>query len=336
MSVRSRVLKKFVKGDFLFSMLIFLSVGIANAQIRVNQVGYYTHGEKIGVGISMGAGSFELIDVSNGTSVFTGTLGAARTWPQSGESARVLDFSSFQTPGSYKLKVGGTESFVFKIKDDIMNPVLKGVLRSYFYNRASTSNKTGKMLLNATVAGDWVRQGGHPDNQVLVHSSAASAARPEGTVISCPRGWYDAGDYNKYVVNSGITTYSILAAYENYHQLFDTLNTNIWESFSGGVPDILDEAVWNLRWLLTMQDPNDGGVYHKLTTKNFSGDNNMPSGLNDTRYVVQKTSTATYDLAAVMAQAYRIFQHHEATFPGLADSCLQAAKAAWVWGNANH
>ena len=37
------------------------------------------------------------------------------------------------------------------------------------------------------------------------------------------------------------------------------------------LPDLLDETLWNLRWILTMQDPNDGGVYHKCTTANFEG-----------------------------------------------------------------
>ncbi len=65
-------------------------------------------------------------------------------------------------------------------------------------------------------AGKWSRAEGHPDNQVIVHPAAASPTRPAGTIISCPRGWYDAGDYNKYIVNSGITMGTLLSLYEDF------------------------------------------------------------------------------------------------------------------------
>ncbi len=49
---------------------------------------------------------------------------------------------------------------------------------------------------------------------------------------------------------------------------FDTLRINIPES-GNGAPDLLNEVVWNLRWMLTMQDPHDGGVYNKVTNARF-------------------------------------------------------------------
>jgi endoglucanase len=96
----------------------------------------------------------------------------------------------------------------------------------------------------------------------------------------------------------------------------------------------LDEALWNLRWMLTMQDPNDGGVYHKLTNPSFDG-MVMPNKAVKPRYVVQKSVTASLDFAAVMAQANRIFKPFEKQLPGLADSCLTAATKAWDWAKAN-
>src|SRR6185436_14898748 len=112
--------------------------------------------------------------------------------------------------------------------------------------------------------GKWARAAGHPDTDVYIHASAASDSRPVGTVISSPGGWYDTGDYNKYVVNSGISTATLLFAYEDFPSYFDSLKTNSPES-ADDLPDILNEAVYNLRWMLTMQDPLDGGVYHKCT-----------------------------------------------------------------------
>jgi endoglucanase len=83
-----------------------------------------------------------------------------------------------------------------------------------------------------------------------------------------------------------------------------------------------------------MQDPNDGGVYHKLTNANFDG-MVMPDKVSTPRYVVQKTTAATLDLAAVMAQASRIAGRFERQLPGLADSCLRASIRAWQWAEAN-
>jgi endoglucanase len=132
-------------------------------------------------------------------------------------------------------------------------------------------------------------------------------------VISSPRGWYDAGDYNKYVVNSGITMGTLLSLYEDFPSYFENFNTNIPES-NNGVPDLLDEVIWNLRWMLTMQDPADGGVYHKLTNPRFDG-MVMPDAAKNPRYVVQKNTIATLDFVAVTAQSGRILKAFENKFP---------------------
>ncbi|HEY0039120.1 MAG TPA: glycoside hydrolase family 9 protein, partial [Flavisolibacter sp.] len=148
-----------------------------------------------------------------------------------------------------------------------------------------------------------------------------------------PYGWYDAGDYNKYIVNSGITMGTLLSAFEDFPDYYKKLNTNIPES-EDVVPDILNEAVYNLRWMLTMQDPFDGGVYHKCTNAAFDG-MVMPGVTKEPRYVVQKSTAATLDFAAVMAQASRVFRLYDKQFPRLADSCQKAAVYAWQWSEKN-
>ncbi len=102
-----------------------------------------------------------------------------------------------------------------------------------------------------------------------VHASGASTQRPALTVLPSAKGWYDAGDYGKYVVNSGISTYTLLAAYEHFSMFYQNRDLNIPES-NNKIPDILDEALWNIEWLATMQD-QDGSVYHKLTTLDWPG-----------------------------------------------------------------
>lgn len=162
----------------------------------------------------------------------------------------------------------------------------------------------------------------------MVHPSAATTKRPAGTIISSPKGWYDAGDYNKYIVNSGFTLGLILQSYQLHQDRFNSLNLQIPES-DNKIPDILDEIMYNLEWMLTMQDPTDGGVYHKLTTPNFEGFV-MPEDCKQQRYVVQKTTTAALDFAATMALAARIYQR----FPEFQSFCQQAiesAEKAYAW-----
>ena len=198
----------------------------------------------------------------------------------------------------------------------------KASLKGFYFIRSD-------MPLEEKFAGKWSRAAGHPDTAVVVHASAVSTTRPEGTIISTPGGWYDAGDYNKYIVNSGITMETLLSAYEDFPSYFDTLKTNIPES-NDDIPDILNEAIYNLRWMLSMQDPEDGGVYHKCTNAAFDG-MVMPGVTKLPRYVVQKGTAATLDFAAVTAQASRILKKFETQLPGLSDSCLTASEKAWAW-----
>ncbi len=202
--------------------------------------------------------------------------------------------------------------------------MLKGAIKSYYFQRHS-------IALTEKYAGKWARKAGHPDDKVLIHASAVSANRPEGTIISAPKGWYDAGDYNKYIVNSGITMNTLLLALEDYPNLAQKLNLNIPES-GNKLPDLADEILWNLRWMLAMQDPGDGGVYHKLTNADFDG-MEMPSETTKPRYVVQKSTSAALDFAAVMAQSARILPKYKLN--KLADSCKIAAQNAWKWAEAN-
>lgn len=291
--------------------------------IRMNQLGYLPYSQKQAAIVDVSATSFQIVD-NLGNTVFTNYLGAPATWGASGEAVRIADFSIFNTPGVYTLRVPGYgESYEFEISDTVFTEVNNAIVKAFYFNRASTA-------LLAEHAGIYARPGGHWDTIVIVHPSAAGPTRVAGDTISAPKGWYDAGDYNKYIVNSGVTTGTLLLAYENYANHYDTASWNIPES-GNGVPDLLDEIRWNLEWMLTMQDPADGGVYNKTTGASFSG-YVMPHVYNMTRYVVAKGTSAALNFAAVMAMAARIYEPYDATF---AQTCLTAAEYAWDWAVAN-
>lgn len=314
-------------------LLLMLCTLAAKAQpaaenIRLNQLGFYPSAPKVAVIVGEEAREHFFIKTPNGSkTVFTGKLSKPQPAEFSKRITRVADFSAFQQPGTYVLEVPGTgQSYTFEIKPRVHQEVAAAAIKGFYFQRVSTA-------LPEAYAGQWQRPAGHPDTQVQVHPSAASEQRPAGTVIAGPRGWYDAGDYNKYIVNSGITMGTLLSAYEDFPAHFKAQQLNIPES-DNSVPDLLDEVLWNLRWMLTMQDPHDGGIYHKLTTANFEG-MVMPADARNQRYVVQKSTAATLDFAAVMAQASRVYTTYAEEFPGLADSCLTAATRAWEWAQKN-
>ena len=310
------------------SLFALLTIPVpAHAQpspaIRLNQIGFYPSMPKVAVVKNAASAPFYVIASGSTDTVFRGTLSTSGIWPYSGESVSRADFSALHSAGTYVLAVPGIgTSYPFDVKPRVHQSLAAGALKGYYYQRVS-------MPLLSAYAGVWSRAAGHPDTSVLIHSSAATLQRPAGSTISSPRGWYDAGDYNKYIVNSGISTYTLLATYEHFPDYCARLSTNIPES-GNTVPDILNEALWNIRWMLTMQDLNDGGVYHKLTNANFDGFV-MPAQATTARYVVMKSTAATLDFSAVMAQSARIFSRFAGVLPGFADSCLGASLKAWGW-----
>jgi neutral trehalase len=294
--------------------------------IKLNQLGFLPGAAKVAVVPATDATAFTVIDAA-GAVVQRGALGAATAAPDSGETVKLADFSALTAPGRYRLRVAGlADSLPFEVAPGAYQGLNAGALRAYYFNRAGVA-------LDPKHAGVYARAAGHADTSVLVHASAASTKRPAGTVLSSPKGWYDAGDYNKYIVNSGISTYTLLAAWEDFPAFYQQQTLNLPES-GNGIPDILNEALWNLEWMLTMQDPNDGGVYHKLTDKNFDG-YVMPAAAKQQRYVVQKTTAAALDFAAVMATASRVLAPYDKQLPGLAARTRTAAEGAWAWARAN-
>ena len=314
---------------FLFGLIALGSRAqspIEQNPIRLNQIGFYPNAAKVAIVVGEQGGPFQVTN-TDGKVIFSGVLSESRTNSISNKIARTADFSALRATGVFVVNVPGVgKSYPFSVRPAVHRAVAIGALKGFYYQRISTD-------LPEKFAGQWYRPAGHPDRHALIHPSAASATRPAGSTISSPRGWYDAGDYNKYIVNSGISMGTLLSLYEDFPDFCKSLKTNIPES-TNAIPDLLDESLWNLRWMLTMQDPLDGGVYHKLTNTKFDG-MVMPDKAVNERYVVQKSVTAALDFAAVMAQASRIFRSYTRELPGLADSCQTAAVHAWQWAKQN-
>lgn len=297
-------------------------------QILVNQVGYLPNSVKIAL-LRINTDKFSVVDVSSGKVVFSGKPGPFEFWSLSGDSVCTADFSKLTTPGKYHLCLNNKSvcSYEFVIGKSVYTEIAKASLKAFYLNRSGIE-------ITKEFGGKWARPAGHPDSVVFIHSSAASAKRPEGFKISSPGGWYDAGDYNKYIVNSGISTYTLLLFCQMYPDYVKSFNDNIPES-GNAIPDVMDELLYNLRWMMSMQDLGDGGVYHKLTNKAFGGFT-MPDKATEPRYVVLKSTAASLDFAATMAMASRVFAKSESPeLVSLGKICLDAANKAYAWAKAN-
>ena len=301
---------------------------LSSSEIRINQVGFAPEQEKtatIDVCAADAAPCAVAILSESGDTVWSGMASATMINPLSGKPRQLVDFSTLTTPGTYTLHASSPHNLIasspITITSRPYRELTRQALRAFYYQRTA-------MPIEEPYAEGFARPAGHPDTHVLVHASAATTERPENTVISSSGGWYDAGDYNKYVVNSGYTMGVFLMAYEQQSTYYDTLSLNIPES-TLPVPDMLAEAMYNIRWMMTMQD-TDGGAYHKLTEPEFEGFIH-PTECQKPRYVVLKTTPATLDLAATLALAARIYAPYEHVYPGFVAEATEAAKRAYAW-----
>lgn len=316
MSIRQKLSACLILGGACGS----LATAATAERIRLNQVGFAFGQPKLAVSLDSAANA-EILDASGKVVYRTGELGSKKTWNTSAETGWRIDFSAFNSPGTFTLRVGSSVSHPFQISANPFEDVSKSSIKSFWYQRSSYAPA-------APYAGQWARALGHADNAVVIHKSAASPGRDSGSTISTPGGWYDAGDYGKYVSNAGISTWMLLHLYETAPSYFDTLSLNVPASASSS-SDLVNEILYEIRWLLTMQDPYDGGVYHSVTTQNFPGFV-MPSADTPKRFVVQKSTTATLDFAAVTAYASRVFRN-QASLKSFSDSCLKASLRALSW-----
>ena len=171
-----------------------------STDIKINQEGFYTTAKKEAILTgNSAAGVFYIVRLNSKDTVFKGKPGSPLHSKNSSLTGSRLDFSAVSLQGRFQVYVPGTGiSYPFSISDHPLHATAVSSLKGFYYQRVS-------MPLEPAYAGKWARPAGHADQAVLVHPSAATAKRPAGTVIASPGGWYDAGDYNKYIVNSGIT-----------------------------------------------------------------------------------------------------------------------------------
>ena len=278
------------------------------AGIRVNQVGYRPGAVKIAVfaGIGSDGEGFTVVDEEGGGVVFEGALSDAIDNPWAGETDRLADFSALTRPGSYRVvSTGGVESPAFAIGEDVYGELLRSAARMLYMQRCGVGT-------DPAFAGVWA----HP----ACHTSPATVYG-SGESIDVSGGWHDAGDYGRYVVSGAKAAADLMLACELRGGVLD--DVGIPES-GDGLDDLLQEARYELDWLLKMQAAS-GGVYHKVSGAVFPAFI-APEREQAALIVCPVSNTATGDFAAVMAMAARLYAD---AWPEQAEAYLEAARRAW-------
>lgn len=291
----------------------------ASPQLVASQVGYFRGTAKAATlqlaQHAAEAKSFRVRRKADGGQVYASAPSAAAMDALSGDRVQRLDFSSVKEPGAYVLETDDGRRAEVQVGDDVYRHGLWLATRGYYGQRCGCSVNLG---------GGYQHPPCHLDDAFHESSGKTGSFKNYG-------GWHDAGDYGRYIVNSGISTGTLLWTWELYRDALQSMKLQIPES-GGKVPDFLAEVQWNLNWMLALQD-EDGGVWDKQTSLHFCAFI-MPQDDKLTSYVIgsgtppYKVTTATGDFAAVMAIAARLYKEFDA---GFATRCQQAAERAWTW-----
>ena len=308
-------------------------------RVRVNQVGYLPHGPKNATLVTDATTAlhWELRD-AGGTVVNEGTTTPRGMDEASGQNVHSVDFSSYTTSGAgFTLVADSETSHPFDISSTVYNQLRSDALQFFYIQRS------GIAIDGALVGEQYARPAGHLD--VAPNTGDTDVPCQPGVCdyrLDVRGGWYDAGDHGKYVVNGGIATYQLLAAFERTKYAATADEGALGDSTlrvperGNGVPDILDEARWELEFLMRMQvpagQPLGGMAHHKMHDRNWTGLPLQPEDDPELRELHPPSTAATLNLAATAAQCARLFAPYDAAF---AAQCRNAATSAYAAAKAN-
>ncbi|HAK58118.1 MAG TPA: hypothetical protein DCP06_03975 [Lachnospiraceae bacterium] len=282
--------------------------------IRINQVGFRPNDTKTAVfaELSSDGEEFTIVD-KKGKEVYKGTLGTSISNESAGETDLIADFSDFKKPGTYRIVASdGTESPKFTIAENVYDKLTKSAIKMLYMQRCGTK-------LPKKYAGKFAHG--------ICHTQTAYVLGDHDRPMDVSGGWHDAGDYGKYVVAGAKAAADVLLAYDSYAggQIIDDVGT---PESGDGIDDLLQEAKYELDWMLKMQK-KDGSVFHKVTCRNFPS-TVMPEEETDELIVSFISTPATADFSAVMALAARIYAGSgNSAFKKAAKKYKRAAIKAW-------
>ena len=241
---------------------------------------------------------------------------------QSGDRGWWFDFSGLTEEGNFYLydPASGESSAVFYVGEDVYAEVLKAAGRMFFYNRCNAPKEAEFAGSKWSDSNNFLNNGQDGNCRYINDPSNASLEK------DLTGGWFDAGDYNKYVSFTYTTLHDLLAALEENPEAF-TDNWSIPES-GNGLPDLLDEIKWELDWLKKMMNP-DGSVHNKMGSQNYTENTLSPPSANaDPRFYGPTCTSASATVASVFAHAALVLEDYP-SLSSYADDLSSRAQTAF-------
>ena len=303
------------------------------SDIMINQTGYFADRAKRATLVSKSSKpvDFDIVDM-DGNVVYSGTSEPKGADKDSGDNVHILDFSDFDETGTFSIETeNGQVSHEFEIGDKLLYSGLLCNALNYFYQNRSGIDIESRYITSGDKSA-LARAAGHPTDTAEVLSGWDSLDGT-GKSIDVTGGWYDAGDHGKYVVNGGFSLWMMQNQYETalkygFEDSYADGTMSIPEN-GNGAPDLLDEARWEMEWMLKMQVEDgqyEGMAYHKAHDEKWTGLAIAPADDELRRIVKPPSTAATLNLAACAAQASRLWHDYDEDF---ADECLEAAEKAY-------
>jgi len=298
---------------FAFVILAFTSIFAQGQNIQINSLGFLPQSTKKASVIS-DSKTFVIKQVADHAVVFQGKIPEAVFQKDVNQKVGVADFSAFTKNGKYYLETPeGSKSSEFEISPKVYNQAFYTSMRAFYLWRCGTAVEGTHNGIHYTHEACHLKDG-YEDFQ----------GKP-GVIRDGTKGWHDAGDYGKYVVNAGITVGMMFMAWDQFQDNIKNFPLDLPET-AVGYPDFLKELKWETDWLLTMQYTDGSGkVSHKLTRKNFSPFIKAEDD-KEKRYFTDWSSAATADFVAMMAQAARYFEPYDKDY---AKKCLASAELSY-------
>lgn len=248
--IRKRMMKRLIS---IAALALAAVQAFAGSWVRINQIGYLPSATKVAVFMSDEAvevTGFELVDAFTGETVWrseavrpTGSLGRMKVTYR-------LDFSALQTRGAYYVKAlmpgGEARSEIFPINPKVYDGAADFVLNYMRQQRCgwnpffkdSCHRKDGIIV-------------GHPD------------PKKDSTFLDVTGGWHDASDCLQYTTTSANAIYQMMFAYQSNPEAFSDNHLADGTRGRNGIPDIVDEIYWGLKWLDKM-NPEPGEMYNQI------------------------------------------------------------------------
>lgn len=279
----------------------------ADAGMHVDQVGYLTGHEKAAMITASGEDSFKLVDAKTDKVVYMGNLSAAKDDAMSEEKLQRADFTSFNTPGTYKIKVGNRESYPFAIGDNVYAVPNVQTLRSF------TLSRSGTPIDDKDITGLKVKNGHAQDKRASVYFTDKLNKR--GDIVDVSGGWYDAGDYGKYTTTAGIAAAELLLAYEAHPDHFTKGQLLFPEGiqYDKNLPDVLNEVKYELDFMKKMMR-KDGSTFHKVAGAQWPGFDKSPDSDTQDRFLYSTCTASTAMYGASLAIGARVYNGLDAAY----------------------